>query len=73
MGTSESSLSLGFQAGAEVTAAEHSSIGIAPALPCWDAEPAWGWDGKGKEVLPEAFLYATALKKPQSYHLTLQV
>lgn len=31
-----------------MTAAEHSSVGVAPALPCWDAEPAWGWDGERK-------------------------
>lgn len=37
---SKSSWSLGFQTGAEVAAAEHSSTGAAPALSCWDAEPA---------------------------------
>lgn len=51
MGTSKSSWSLGFQTASGSTAAEHSSI-----QPC----PAGIGVGKGKGVLPEAFLYATA-------------
>lgn len=61
--------SWGSQMGAEVPAARCSSRRAAPALLCWDAEPAWDWAGDRSGA--RGFPGWHSLKKKVSPNLTI--
>lgn len=64
--------SWGSQMGAEVPATRCSSLRAAPALLCWDAEPAWDWAGdrSGARGFPGWHsLKKKSITEPYNFHL----